>query len=303
MLSSKSGKGGKMYKNICIRMGLLLVGLVVGSLLLAACGSGKTALNTNKHKASLGSNIVMANAALYHSPQGTVDLAWSASTRQLSVKISVLGMAPKTVHPVDIHSGMCRQPGAIKYVLASLVANVSGVANSTTTLTNVAGGIPQNSWSVDVHNGASAHPGLQQLVISCADVQIVSPKVQGQSDQHVHAVLGAAYAPNQQASGVAQLRLVDNSLTVTVTMTGLAPKSAHMAYIYSGACQTQGQVIYSLKPITADNQGNGTSTTVLNGVSQVPYRGWYVNVHLTGDPAAQMGNSPIACGNVRTAQG
>ena len=293
-----------MRKNTRISLWVCLVGfMLLGSFLLAACGSAKTSVTTDKRKASLGSTIVMANAALNHSPQGTVDMTWSASTQRLLVKINLVGLAPKSVHPVDIHTGACRQPGEIKYALANLVSDTSGVANSTTTLENVSGGIPTASWSINVHNGASAHPGLQRMVISCADILPASPKVQGLGDQHVNATLGAAYAPNQQASGVAQLRLADNSLTVTVTMTGLVPKSAHLVSIYTGACETQGKIIYPLKLITADDQGNGTSTTVLNGVSQVPYHGWYVNVHLTGDPSTQIGNSPIACGNIRTAQG
>ena len=75
----------------------------------------------------------------------------------------VMGLAPKSVHPVDIHTGTCRQPGAIKYGLASLVANVVGDASSTSTVEHVKGGLGQADWSVAIHNGASGQPGTQNF--------------------------------------------------------------------------------------------------------------------------------------------
>ncbi len=287
-------------KNYCLRTGWVVVGLgVVGMFLLTACGSRSTASNQDKQKASLGATIVMANAAINHSPNGTADLVWDPATQKLAVKLQISGLTPRSVYPVDIHAGPCQQPGDIKYVLTNLVAGISGVASSTTTLENVKSDLSQASWSINIHNGASAQPGMQRLIISCADVHNTTTK--GPGMQTAHLMLGAAYAPNQQASGVAQLRLVDTSLSVTVTMTGLTPKSVHTAYIYTGSCEAQGGVVYSLKPISADSQGNGSSFTVLNGVNHVPAHGWYINVHLTGNSSVHMQNDSIACGNVQTA--
>ena len=102
----------------------------------------------------------------------------------------------------------------------------------------------------------------------------------------MHVLLGAASGPNQQASGVAQLRLVDKGLTVSVTLTGLASRSVHRVTIHAGSCETQGGIIYTLKPISADSQGNGNSVTLLSGVEQLPARGWYINVHVAGSTTA-----------------
>src|SRR5712672_2238758 len=92
-----------------LRICFVVVGSVmVGALLLAACGPGPKASNPEKRKASLVSNIVMANAALNHSPDGTVDLVWEAASQKLMVKLQVIGLIPKSVHPVDTHIGTCQ---------------------------------------------------------------------------------------------------------------------------------------------------------------------------------------------------
>jgi len=303
MLSCTCGEGESIEMKDSLRACIVVAGSVMmGALLLASCGPSSTASNQEKQKASLGSNIAMANAALSHSPDGSADLTWDASNQKLVVKLQVIGLTPKSVHPVYIHAGTCRQPGAIKYALVSLVANVAGIASSTSSVEHVAGGLAQADWSIAIHNGASGQPGTQSLIISCADVQSGGGKVQGgQGTQVMHVLLGAASGPNQQANGVAQLRLVDKGLTVSVTMTGLVPRSTHVASIHTGSCETQGGIIYTLKPINADAQGNGSSVTLLSGVEQLPAHGWYINVRLAGNAVAQTGSQPIACGNVQTA--
>ncbi len=49
----------------------------------------------------------------------------------------------------------------------------------------------------------------------------------------------------------------------------------------------------------ADAQGHGTSTTILNGVSNIQATGWFINVHNgpTLSPAIQ--KAPITCGDIK----
>src|SRR2546429_4247130 len=62
------------------------------------------------------------------------------------------------------------------------------------------------------------------------------------------------------ASGIADLvwNAKQQALTVTITMTGLAPNSTHPAHIHKGSCETSDQgILYPLNPVVA-NQTGGT---------------------------------------------
>ncbi len=92
----------------------------------------------------------------------------------------------------------------------------------------------------------------------------------------------------------------NQTLTVKVSLSGLAPKSTHPEHIHKGDCNSNGAIVYTLDPVVADSMGVGTVTTTIPGVGLgIPQTGWYLNVHNGGSgltPALQ--DAAIACGNI-----
>jgi hypothetical protein len=89
------------------------------------------------------------------------------------------------------------------------------------------------------------------------------------------------------------------SLTATLTLTGLAPSSAHAVHLRCPACQATpgGSLVASLDTITANTYGAGTSTTTVAGVTHgMPAEGWVVDV-LNGTSTAD----PLATVRIATA--
>jgi len=231
-------------------------------------------------------------------PNGTADLSWDPSTHALTVKISLVGLAPSSIHPAHIHTGSCANQGNVIYPLTTLMADAHGVASATTVVNNIAHGIPATGWYVNVHNGPGLSTNDQFLPIVCADVSNPS------SAQSLHLMLQSAppASAGENVNGTAQLSLSGTMLTVKITLTGLEPNSMHAAHIHSGSCESQGPVVIPLTPIAADASGNATETTTVNlttlKLPTVPPTGWYVNVHHSTALSTQTGFDPIACGNV-----
>jgi hypothetical protein len=257
-------------------------------LLLAACSPVNNSVTANQS--------VTASATLKHGPTGRADLAWDPSSQTLMVELSMTGLAPNSRHPAHIHAGSCRNAGKVVYPLQDVVADAHGVATVTTTISNVMSGIPATGWYINVHNGPELTSEAESMPIACGEVS--NSEYSTRASQAVLVSLADTTAANQSASGSAQLTLSDGTLTVKLTMSGLAPNSTHMAHIHGGTCSSQGKVVHGLNPVVADASGNGSSTTVLTGISSIPSSGWYVNVHLTMDMSTQTGNDPIACGDV-----
>jgi hypothetical protein len=136
----------------------------------------------------------------------------------------------------------------------------------------------------------------ESMAISCADV--VNPTASTKSAQNVQATLMDANVPGQSTSGTAQLTVNNNRLKVVVDVKGLVPNSKHSAHIHFGSCASQGKVLYTLSPLTANAKGEGVSTTTIANISTIPASGWYVNVHRTADLSTQTGFDPVACGDI-----
>lgn len=267
---------------------------VVCVVVLSACGGNSPTASTHK-KNSLGAGIVAANAALRHNPFGTAILSWDHATRVLFVRVSLSGLLPMSVHPAHIQEGTCRTSGKLLYPLNVIHADATGNGSSVTRI-NDSNGIPLTGWTIDIHNGPGLAPATQLLPISCGEITNSRASLGG--TQLVRATLGTSFFPNQQASGVAQFELAYGNLSVMVSMTGLLPGSTHMVQIFSGRCTSRGRMLYVLKPVVADGQGNGTTTTLIQHVNALPDHGWHVNVHLSADTATQVGGDIIACGDV-----
>ncbi len=88
-------------------------------------------------------------------------------------------------------------------------------------------------------------------------------------------------------------------LTVNITLLGLAPNSKHPAHIHSGSCTKEGGVVYSLHDIVANEEGAGTSTSMINAVTEgIPATGWYLNVHNGPGMTSDQQSMSISCGNI-----
>lgn len=279
--------------------------LAVLVLLLAGCGGG------NSSSASVTNSIPNPNntasvsatsavATLKHQPTGTASLSWDHVTRILTVQLKLTGLAPSSIHPVHIDQGSCANNDGGRdrtlYSLLNAVADAHGVANTTSKF-RVSNGIPARNWYLDVHNGPGLSNSQQSLGIACGD--IINHDTSVRSTQAVDVALQASPdSQSQRVSGNATMNLSGHTLTVELTLTGLAPNSQHMAHIHAGSCDSQGAVIYPLTVVKADASGKSTTTTTIQNVNAIPTSGWYINVHYGTDLSTQTGFDPIACGDV-----
>ena len=101
-------------------------------------------------------------------------------------------------------------------------------------------------------------------------------------------------------TGTANLHADANGhvLTVTITLTGLAPKSIHPAHIHAGnSCASNGPILYPLKNVVANAKGEASVTTVVHlSKAGIPSKGWYINVHNGPTLATPQQMYAIACG-------
>ncbi len=266
-------------------------------LLLAACsdpsgGTGTTAPNPPNN---VSAQAVVAT--LKHSPIGTTELSWNPEDQKLTVKISLTGLAPNSSHAAHIHAGTCAADGAIVYPLNTIVANAEGAASSETTIEHVKNGIPASGWYINIHNGTTM-AAIEHMPIACGNIS--NSNTSTKEKQEAHVVLGNSIAPNESASGQAELATENGKVTLKITLAGLVPNSKHIAHIHAGSCEEQGAVVVMLNPVVADAQGNGTSVTTIEKVPSTA-KGLYVNVHMGGtmDQLKQSAFfNPIACGNL-----
>jgi CHRD domain len=275
---------------------LLAVLSVVVVLLLSGCG-GTSSASTSPATPTRAASGTAGIATLKHAPRGIATIDWNPANQNLTVKISLVGLAPSSTHPAQIYSGSCAKQGAVGYTLNNVLADARGVGSSTTVIKNVKT-VPASGLNIIVHNGPGLAPADELLPIVCNDLTFthLSPT----SPLSVQVPLDAAPGSDasQTASGTAQLTLSGTTMTVKLTLSGLQPGSSHAAHIHAGSCESEGAVIYPLSNVVADASGKSISTTAIKNVSSIPARGWYVNVHYSTDVATQTGFDPIACGDV-----
>lgn len=281
------------------KMRLLAVFSLVIAFLLAACGGGASnPPASNTPAATPTTSTTTANATLKHVPNGTADLSWDPSGKTVTVKLMLTGLAPKSMHPSHIHAGSCSNQGKVLYPLQNIVADDKGVATVTSTVKDVANGVPASGWYVNVHNGPGLSTDDQFLPIVCGDVSNSNTSTTAMQSVMVTMNAAPGASVGQSVTGMAQLTLTGGTLTVKLTLSGLAPNSSHPAHIHSGSCESQGAVIYPLQNVVADGSGSASVTTTINNVSSIPNGSWYVNVHRSTELSTQTGFDPVACGNV-----
>lgn len=301
-----------------------LFALAVLALLLAGCGGkGSTSatisnsIPQNATPSAGTGGITTAIATLKRQPVGNVNLSWSPNDHMLTAQLTLTGLAPNSVHPVHIAQGSCSSSTgtastatpsstgtptgtatatAQTYPLVNITADAHGAANTSSKI-NLPGGIPANNWYLEVYNGPGLSSADQSLPIACGD--IVNHDTSLRSAQTAQVTLQApTNATNQNASGVANLKLDGHTLTVQLVVNNLAPKTEHMVHIHAGSCASQGSVVYPLTTLKADASGKATSTTTIQNVMTIPPSGWYVNVHYSTNLSTQTGFDPIICGDV-----
>lgn len=266
-------------------------GIVAVALLILLVGSTQSVSAKGLQSAQATVSI------LRHTPHGSASLNWNAQTMDLTVTISVTGLAPNSTHPAHIHAGDCTVNGAIIIPLNNVVTDGTGTASSTTVVHGIQNGIPQSGWYINVHNGPTLGSAAQASPITCGNVH-APIKVAG--NQRSFAILGeAVISPNQHSVAAALLTIKNGTLKVVIAAEGLEPGSMHAVHIHLGSCESQGKVIFPLTTIVADQNGNSVSVTTIPNVQSIPETGWYINIHLTTDLSTQTGFDPIMCGNVR----
>ncbi len=92
-------------------------------------------------------------------------------------------------------------------------------------------------------------------------------------------------------------------LTVTISLTGLAPNSTHPAHIHAGnSCASNGAILYPLKNVVANARGEASVTSVVHlSKAGIPATGWYINVHNGPTLATPQQMYAIACGVISNA--
>jgi hypothetical protein len=274
---------------------VLIMCCALFAVLLAACSTSQQATSGNNPV------NVQVGADLVHAPIGRADLIWNPDGDVLTVRISVSGLAPNSTHPEHIHGGSCTSNpmGPIIYKLNPLVADAHGDATSVTNIQNVQKGIPASGWYINVHNGPTLGTDLEARPIACGTVYNNNPSMVAK--QTVSLALAGTMEPDESVHGSAQIQVENNQVIVKITVSGLAPKTTHMAHIHAGTCQTQGAVVYPLQPVVADANGNATSTTVINNAKNFTTSQLYINIHEAATMnglTTQTGFNPIACGNI-----
>lgn len=279
----------------------LLAGLcIVAALLLTGCGgttSAPAASPTAAATSTSATTSTTASATLKHMPHGMATISWDPTRQGLTVKISLIGLAPNSTHPAHIHSGSCANQGAVVYPLQNVVADAHGVGTSMTTIKSVTK-LQASGWYLNVHNGPTLSPSDQFLPIVCNDLTFTTVSPTSSLSLQVPLNTAPPASAGETVSGMAQLTLAGSTLTVKLTISGLEPNSKHAAHIHAGSCESQGVVVYPLKTVVADASGKANVTTTISNVSSIPSSGWYVNVHHSTDLSTQTGFDPIACGNV-----
>jgi hypothetical protein len=276
------------------RLAIVLCSMLL-IVLVTACSSGSSL-------ASNSPNItkqVTATVALSHVPFGSAQLNWNVSTYMLTVKVSLVGLAPHSKHAASIFMGDCSVEENQIYPLNTMTADAHGRATTTTTIANVRHGIPSSGWFLDVHNGQNLKLPLQFLPIVCENIVNSNTSTSASQSLRISLTSAPASSVGESASGVAFLTVQNGALLVQVTLSGLAPDSVHPVHIRKGSCESQGPTIYTLNPAVADDSGNEIVATEINHVSSIPRTGWYIDVNYSNALNTPTGFDPIACGNIQ----
>jgi hypothetical protein len=132
---------------------------------------------------------------------------------------------------------------------------------------------------------------LAGLFVACA------PAAGGASKTVAISPIGSlSSGATSQVAGSATISADSPKSKVTVSLRGLEPNSKHAGHLHVGTCSAVGPVAVGLSVITADANGNGSSTTE---VDTAKLAGAYVAYHQRGPDDANGIGSFIACGEIK----
>lgn len=98
---------------------------------------------------------------------GTADL--NIDNGQLTVKVTMTGLAPNSVHAAHIHTGSCTNQGAVVHPLTDITADDSGQATAVTTVPGVSS-VPSGQWYLNVHGSTDINTQTGFDPIACGDI-------------------------------------------------------------------------------------------------------------------------------------
>lgn len=288
--------------NKCISY-FVLIGCVL--LLFSACNQERLTIGyrptpignqplVNMPTATESASSQPINVLLKSYPTGMMTMLWSAKTRVLLVQTKFYGLAPKSVYTTHIYSGACQHGGSLLYRLPSVVVDNTGAATGTARITLLRG-IPTRGWYVAVHPSPQA--ASQVAPLSCADIVYEKSLASWQSQSATARFKNLA---SSTEDGRAQLSLSGGKLIVKTTMHHLLPHATYRGRIWPDPCSADpGKALYELEPIVADSTGNGSATTEIPSITQIPYLGWSINYMLeTRNNPQSRASHPGSCGNV-----
>jgi hypothetical protein len=93
-------------------------------------------------------------------------------TGTFTVSIQIHGLIPNSSHVSHVHVGTCAKPGNIAYALLQVVADGSGNAKATSTVSEYYS-MPATGWYVNVHLGEDLSEAAYAASISCGDLPAV----------------------------------------------------------------------------------------------------------------------------------
>ncbi len=185
-------------------------------------------------------------------------------------------LAPNSPHMVNIRSGNCVSTGPVMVALPNVTADASGNVNTSLSQMVQPATQPSSGWYIEVTNGIGSS-SFDTLDLVCADLTSVQGDPGQPRTSTVQFTQGVG--PSMNASGKATFTLTNTQLTVVLTVQGIEAGATVAAFVSQGTCQNQSnQQVIGLNPLTADNSGNATSTTVISNATSTPSTAWYVVV-------------------------
>jgi hypothetical protein len=145
--------------------------------------------------------------------------------------------------------------------------------------------------------GCMKQIGIVMLGLLTALFAACAPTAGGASKTVAISPIGTlASGATSQVAGSATIVAESPKSKVTVSLRGLEPNSKHAGHLHVGTCNAVGPVAIGLNLITADANGNGSSTTE---VDNAKLAGAYVAYHQRGPDDANGIGSFIACGEIK----
>jgi hypothetical protein len=239
-------------------------------------------------------------ATLTKAPTGQAHLTYDPNTLNFMAQLTLTGLAPNSPHAVNFRSGNCVSTGPVMVALPNVTADAAGNVNTAVSEMVQPATQPSSGWYIEVTNGTGSS-SFDTLNLVCADLTSIQGDPGQPRSSTVQFTQGVG--PSMNASGKATFTRANTQITVTLTASGLEAGSHHAAFVSQGTCQNQStQKVFGLQPLTGDNAGNATSTSVISNVQSTPSTAWYVVITRGTNLNSFIDAAPIACGPVVVSQ-